>query len=156
MININIPGRSPYNIANIVFDYNGTIAVNGIISKSTREKLSILCNMADVYVLTADTYGSAAKECEGLNLTLKTFPKDNAADYKLKIVNELGKDKTICFGNGYNDIKMFEVASLSVAVLEKEGLCVALLKEATILVKSIEDGINLLLNTNALIATLRG
>lgn len=156
MININIPGRCSYSIEHIVFDYNGTIAVNGIISESTREKLSILCNLADVYVLTADTYGSAAKECEGLNLTLKTFPKDNAADYKLKIVNELGKDKTMCFGNGYNDIKMFEAASLSVAVLEKEGMCVALLKEATILVKSIEDGINLLLNTNALIATLRG
>lgn len=156
MININVPGRCTYNIENIIFDYNGTIAVNGKISEATREKISLLCDMADVYVLTADTYGSAAKECEGLNLTLKTFPKDNAADYKLKIVEELGKDKTICFGNGYNDLKMFEAASISVAVLEKEGMCGALLREATILVKSIDDGINLLLNTNALIATLRG
>ncbi|MDF2950073.1 MAG: putative haloacid dehalogenase-like hydrolase [Sedimentibacter sp.] len=156
MININVPGRCTYNIENIIFDYNGTIAVNGKISEATREKISLLCDMADVYVLTADTYGSAAKECEGLNLTLKTFPKDNAADYKLKTVEELGKDKTICFGNGYNDLKMFEAASISVAVLEKEGMCGSLMREATILVKSIEDGINLLLNTNALIATLRG
>ena len=51
--------------------------------------------MANIYVLTADTYGSAAMECQGLNLTLKTFPKDNADDYKAKIVNELGKDKHI-------------------------------------------------------------
>jgi P-type E1-E2 ATPase len=156
VININVPGRCTYNIENIIFDYNGTIAVNGKISEATREKISLLCDMADVYVLTADTYGSAAKECEGLNLTLKTFPKDNAADYKLKAVEELGKDKTICFGNGYNDLKMFEAASISVAVLEKEGMCGSLMREATILVKSIDDGINLLLNTNALIATLRG
>lgn len=156
MINVNVPGRCTYQIENVVFDYNGTIAVNGSISSSTREKISLLCDMANVYVLTADTYCSAAKECEGLNLKLKTFPKDNAADFKAKIVNELGRDKTICFGNGYNDIKMFEIASLSVAVLEKEGICGALLKESDILVKSIEDGINLLINTNALIATLRG
>ena len=112
--------------------------------------------MANVYVLTADTYGSAAMECQDLNLILKTFPKDNAADYKAETVNELGKDKTACFGNGYNDIKMFEAAVLSVAVLEKEGMCSKLLAESDIMVKSIEDGINLLLNPNALIATLRG
>lgn len=156
MINIKIPGRCDYSIENIVFDYNGTIAADGKITPHIKEKISILCNMANVYVLTADTYGSAAKECQGLNLTLKTFPKDNAADYKEKIVKELGKKNTICFGNGYNDIKMFEAAILSVAVLEKEGMCSALLKESDIMVKSIEDGINLLLNPKALIATLRG
>ena len=156
MININIPGRKNYIIENIVFDYNGTIAVDGKIAHATKEKLVLLCNMANVYVLTADTYGSAAKECEGLSLTLKTFPKDNAADYKKKIVKEIGKETTICFGNGYNDIKMFEVAELSVAVLEREGMCAKLLVNSDVLVKSIEDGINLLLDTKALIATLRG
>lgn len=156
MINIKVPGRCNYVIENIVFDYNGTIAVNGKIEPSIKEKISILCNMANVYVLTADTYGSAAMECEGLNLTLKTFPKNNAGDYKAKIVSEIENDKTICFGNGYNDIKMFELAALSIAVIEKEGICSALIKESDIMVKSIDDGINLLLNPNALIATLRG
>ncbi|WP_326907872.1 HAD family hydrolase [Sedimentibacter sp. MB31-C6] len=155
MININIPGRCDCFIENIVFDFNGTIAVNGKIEPSIKEKISILCNMANVYVLTADTYGSAAMECQGLNLNLKTFPNDKVADYKAKIVNELGKDKTICFGNGYNDIKMFEIAALSVAVLEKEGTCSSILKESDVMVKSIDDGINLLLNPKALIATLR-
>lgn len=156
MLNIKIPGRLDYSIENIIFDFNGTIAANGKIESLVKEKISILCNMANVYVLTADTYGSAAKECHGLNLTLKTFPNDNAAYYKEKIVSELGKDKTICFGNGYNDIKMFEIAALSIAVLGKEGICSALIGKSDIMVKSIEDGINLLLNPNALIATLRG
>lgn len=156
MINVDIPGRKNYIIENIVFDYNGTIAVDGKIADSTKEKLSILSKMANVYVLTADTYGSATKECEGLSLTLKTFPKDNAADYKKKIIEEIGKENTICFGNGYNDIKMFEVSQISVAVLEREGMCAKLLINADVLVRSIEDGINLLLNTKALIATLRG
>lgn len=156
MINIKVPGRCDYSLKNIVFDYNGTIAVNGKIIPSITEKLSILSNMANVYVLTADTYGSASMECRDLKLTVKTFPNDKAADYKEKIVKGLGKDNTVCFGNGYNDIKMFKAAALSIAVLENEGMCSKLLAESDIIVKSIEDGINLLLNPNALIATLRG
>lgn len=156
MINIDIPGRRNYSIENVVFDYNGTIAVDGKISETVKEKINILSKMANIYVLTADTYGSAAKECEELNLTLKTFPKGNAADFKARIVSELGSDKTICFGNGYNDIKMFDIALLSVAILEAEGMCSALLQKSDVLVKTIEDGINLLLKPNSLIATLRG
>lgn len=155
MINIEVPGRRLYSIENIVFDYNGTIAVNGIISSTVRDKISLLCEMANVYVLTADTYGSAAKECEGLNVKLMTFPKDDAGDYKAKIVSSLGSNNTICFGNGYNDKKMFEVSRISVAVLEEEGVCSNLISVSDILVKSIEDGINLLLKPNRLIATLR-
>jgi len=156
MINIKVPGRCEYKIENIVFDYNGTIAVNGKIIPSIAENLAILSNMANVYVLTADTYGSASMECRALKLTVKTFPNDKAADYKAKIVEELGKDNTVCFGNGYNDIRMFKAAALSIAVLENEGMCSKLLAESDIMVKSMEDGINLLLNPKALIATLRG
>nr|WP_312579781.1 HAD hydrolase family protein [Sedimentibacter sp.] len=155
MINIEVPGRRSYSIENVVFDYNGTIAVNGIISPSIKDKISLLCEKANVYILTADTYGSAAKECDGLNVKLMTFPNDDAGECKAKIVSDLGVENTICFGNGYNDIKMFEAARISVAVLGDEGMCSGLVNVSDILVKSIEDGINLLLNTNRIIATLR-
>jgi len=156
VINISIPGKSDYSIKNIVFDYNGTLAENGKISASVRKRLLSLCSMADVYVLTADTYSSAADECSGISLTLKTFPTDNAADCKARIIDKLGRENTICFGNGFNDIKMFEAAALSVAVLAGEGMCSALLISSDVMVRSIEDGMNLLLNPNALRATLRG
>jgi soluble P-type ATPase len=155
MINIEVPGKCLYSIENVVFDYNGTIAVNGIISSSIKDKISILCEMANVYVLTADTYGSAVKECEELNVKLMTFPKNDAGDYKAKFVSDLGINNTICFGNGYNDIKMFEVSLISVAVLGDEGMCAKLINVSDILVKSIEDGINLLLKPNRFIAALR-
>ncbi|NLM05414.1 MAG: ATPase P [Tissierellia bacterium] len=155
MIEIKIPGRAEYKIENIVFDYNGTIAADGRINPSVREKLATLCKMAKVYVLTADTYGSAEKECQGLDLTLKTFPKDNAGDHKAEIVRGLGGMNTVCFGNGYNDVKMFQVGILSIAVLESEGMYAGLLNKADVLVRTIDDGLNLLLNTNAMVATLR-
>lgn len=156
MIKTEIPGRFTYTIENAVFDYNGTIASNGRIPQAVREKINELSSLVDVYVLTADTYGSAAKECSGLNLKLLTFPNGEAADFKAKIVSDLGNDNSICFGNGYNDIKMFEKALLKVAVLGDEGICSQLFLKSDIIVKSIQDGINLLLNTKSLIADLRG
>lgn len=156
VIKIEVPGRAVYSIDNVVFDYNGTIAANGIINQKTREGIAKLCEILNVFVLTADTYGSAEKECKGLKVTLKTFPKNNASDFKYKVVKELGEDKTVCFGNGFNDIRMLEAAVLSIAVIGEEGLCSKLITSSDIVVKSIDDGINLLINQKSLIATMRG
>ena len=156
MIKIEVPGRCAYSIDNIVFDYNGTIAANGIIKDKVKDKIKILCKMANVYVLTADTYGSVENECRDLNIELRTFPKNNASDFKCEIVKELGSDKTVCFGNGYNDIKMMVSAVLSLAVIGEEGMCSKLITSSDIVVKSIDDGINLLINQKSLIATMRG
>ncbi len=39
MIFVEIPGRDNLNIKNIVFDYNGTVAEDGIIATQTKENL---------------------------------------------------------------------------------------------------------------------
>lgn len=156
MFEINVPGREKYIIKNVVFDYNGTIATNGIINQTVREKINLLSQIADIYILTADTYGSAKKECDELNVILKTFPSENAAPSKEKIVVELGKENTICFGNGFNDIKMFENSILSIAIIGDEGVCTKLLTKSDVAITSIEKGIDLLLNQKSIIATLRG
>ncbi|MFV0441480.1 MAG: HAD family hydrolase [Lachnospirales bacterium] len=152
---INIPGREPIEIKHIVFDYNGTIAIDGKIKESVKEKIYTLSDSFSLYVLTADTYGSAKKECENLPINLKCFPNDNASVNKLEILTKIGASECICFGNGYNDIKMFEKAALSVAVLESEGCCSKLLNHADILVRSIDEGLDLILNPNRIIADLR-
>ena len=60
-----------------------------------------------------------------------------------------------CFGNGFNDIQMFDAAALSVAILEGEGLCAALLPHADVLVRSAAEGLDLFLKEGRLKATLR-
>lgn len=45
MIKVDIPGRGKYEIENAVFDYNGTVAVNGDMSKNTQENLKNLVNL---------------------------------------------------------------------------------------------------------------
>lgn len=155
MIKIEIPGRGDYEIENAVFDYNGTVAVNGDMSENTKENLKKLSEYIKIYILTADTYGTVKKKCENLPVSVEVFPTHDAADYKEKIVKSLS-GQSICFGNGYNDIKMFDVADLSVCIIEGEGCAGKLLAHSDIVVKSIDDALSLVFNTEKIKATLRG
>ena len=155
MIEINVPGLKPYEITHIVMDYNGTIAVDGKIPMELKPLLIKLKALAPVIVLTADTHGTAKAQCEPLGLEVRTFPQENAAGCKKAIVEELDADHVACFGNGFNDIPMFKTARLSIGVLDKEGMCAALIPHATILCRSAEEAIQLLLNPKRIIADLR-
>ncbi|MGI6684759.1 MAG: HAD family hydrolase [Bacillota bacterium] len=155
MILIEIPGREKIRIENIVFDYNGTIATDGIVSEETKSNIMKLKELANIYVLTADTHGTAMANCASLNINIETFPKENAGSEKEKIVERLGADNTICIGNGYNDLQMAQKCALCICILGKEGCYGKLLSLADVVVTSIDDAINLILKPKRLIATLR-
>lgn len=155
MLIYKIPGRDDIEIENIVFDYNGTIAVDGKILEGVRELLSELGNYANIYILTADTYGTVAKECSDIDAKVLTFPKENAGESKKGIVKNLGEEKTICVGNGFNDIPMFKEVVISIAVIEGEGSSGKLLVHADIVTRSIIEAIEIILNEDKMKATLR-
>ncbi len=155
MLYYNIPGRGKIEIENVVLDYNGTIAVDGKIVEEVKELIQKLKEHVNVYILTADTYGTVKDECKDLGVNVETFPNDNAGFHKKEIVRKLGGKKTICIGNGYNDIPMFKESILTIAVIEEEGACSQLLLNADIVTRSIIDAIGLLLDENRLKATLR-
>jgi len=152
---IEIPGRDTIDIKNIVFDYNGTLATDGAIPEDVGQALFELSKEFALYVLTADTYGSAAKACENYPVTLKTFPKENAGEFKAEIVKSLNANECSCIGNGYNDLGMFEISALSVAVLGEEGACAKALLYADIAVTDIRHAIKLFLKPARIIADLR-
>lgn len=153
---IEIPGYKTLTLSVLLLDYNGTIATDGIIPSSVKKRIVRLSKEFEILVLTADTHGTAKKQCESLPLKVCTFPVGNAADYKESIIKEHGGEHCVCIGNGRNDIKMFQEAALSIAVIDKEGLCSALIRESDICVTTIEDGLDLLLNPKRIIADLRG
>lgn len=154
MITIEIPGRKPLQIEHVVLDYNGTIAVDGLLLEGVGERIARLQKDVTVYVLTADTYGTVARQCAPLGVTVKTFPREGAAVCKEEIVRGLSGG-VACLGNGYNDIQMFDAADLSIAILEREGMCAALMAHADVLVSASVDGLDLLLKPDRLRATLR-
>ncbi|NLC02650.1 MAG: HAD family hydrolase [Tissierellia bacterium] len=155
MIIYEIPGRDNIEIENVVFDYNGTIAVDGKLIHGVQELINILSDQANIYILTADTYGTVEKECININAKVLTFPKENAGENKKEIVEKLGGQRTICLGNGFNDIPMFEECILSIGIVEGEGMSGKLLSLADIVSRNIIEAINIILNKTMIKATLR-
>jgi len=156
MILLEIPGRENIEIKNVVFDYNGTIAEDGIIVEAVKDKIMELLSCGiSVFVLTADTYGTVDKQCEGLAINVESFDKANASKNKREIVKKIGYDHTVTIGNGRNDMEMFQQSVISIAVIGREGCFSKALFEADIVVNNPIDAINLLLKQNRMKATLR-
>ncbi|MBQ2650980.1 MAG: ATPase P [Clostridia bacterium] len=154
MIRIEIPGREALEISHIVLDYNGTIAVDGLLVPGLEAPIEALSKQVELHVLTADTYGTVRAQCAHLPLTVHTFPRPDAGLCKEEIVKGLSGG-VACFGNGFNDIPMFDAADLAVAVLLEEGMYAGLLTHADILVRSIHDGLSLFLTPDHIRADLR-
>ena len=154
MIRIDIPGRETLEISHVVLDYNGTVARDGLLLPAAAERIRALTALVPVYILTADTYGTVEAQCRDLGVAVRTFPRDGAAKCKREIVEELGGG-VFAVGNGFNDMEMFDAAAMSVAVMEKEGVCAALLEHADVFVSTPEDALDLLLKPDRLRATLR-
>jgi soluble P-type ATPase len=154
VITIEIPGKDSITIEHVVFDYNGTIAVDGILETEVIPRLQELKKFATVRILTADTYGTVRKQCEPFGIEVETFKGANVAQCKEEIVKKLNGN-VCCIGNGFNDRKMFEVADLRIAVMGKEGMYPGLLEVCDILVGSPVEAVELLLRTDRVKATLR-
>ena len=155
-MHIEIPGYKTFDLKYLLLDYNGTIALDGAIPSAVKNAICEVAKELNVYVLTADTHGTAAQMCADIPVTIKTFPSDHAMDEKLAILRSLGPENCAAMGNGRNDVLMCKEAALSVAIMGNEGAYSQLITQTDICVTSILDGLDLLLKPKRLIATLRG
>jgi soluble P-type ATPase len=57
MIHMNIPGFGKINIEHVVFDYNGTIALDGKLIKGVKEGIKKYSRQVKFHVITADIFG---------------------------------------------------------------------------------------------------
>ena len=154
MLKIQIPGREELTLSHLILDYNGTIAEDGNIIEGIRPRLAELSKDLSIYVITADTHGTAAKKCEGLPLQVLTFPTTQVGEIKAAEARKM-EGGVVTIGNGFNDIQMSDAADLSICVMGKEGCCGALLSHCDVVVTSIDDALDLLIKTDRLRATLR-
>ena len=152
---VNIPGREELEIQNIVFDYNGTIAIDGKLIEGIKKSINEFSNSFNFYVITADTYGSVEKELEDTKCEVIKISKSSQDISKLEFIKSLGSSATLSVGNGRNDKLMLKESILGIAILQDEGLCTETLLNSDILVKSIFDVFSFLKDENRLIATLR-
>ena len=156
MWSLDIPGWKKLEIRFLVFDYNGTLAVDGKLLPELGEKLKQLAGTFEIHVVTADTFGKATAELKGLPCKLKILPKENQAEAKREYVAALGAANVAAIGNGRNDRLMLETAALGIALIQAEGAAVATVNNADVVCTRAVDAFNLLLFPKRLTATLRG
>lgn len=149
-LRLQIPGRGPREVHDLVCDFNGTLALDGALIPGVADRLRLLARRLDITVLTSDTFGTAAQALAGLPVTLE---KARTGADKAQWLS--GRFGVVAVGNGHNDIAMMFHADLTIAVLGPEGAAPDLLRHAHVTVRDINDALDLLLKPDRLVATLR-
>jgi P-type E1-E2 ATPase len=155
MITIDIPGFRKLELAHLVSDYNGTLALDGNLLPGVAETLSNLALNIHIHVITADTFGLAKAQLAALPVKLIITPAESQAEAKLQFVSELGANTVVAIGNGRNDRQMLSAAALGIALIQREGGAAETLARADIVSVNIIDALELLRNPKRLVATLR-
>ena len=155
MINIDIPGMGELNLQHLVLDYNGTIAFDGSLIQGMEEKLNQLAAALNIYIVTADTFGTVREKCRDIKGKIKVLNSSNEMLEKEQFVESLGAERVVAIGNGANDTLMLKRAALGIIVIGGEGAASLALNNADIIVKDIHDALDLLLNKTRIKATLR-
>lgn len=156
MITTDIPGFGRLDLAHLVLDYNGTLAVDGTLLPGVADLLNALAETIEVHVVTADTFGKAAEGLAAVACRLSVLPPAGRQDKaKLDIVEQLGAVQTVSIGNGRNDALMLAASALGIAVILREGACTASLNAADIVCTDIRAALELLTQPLRLTATLR-
>jgi P-type E1-E2 ATPase len=155
MVRMEIPGRGEYVVAFVVLDMNGTVATDGRIPGKVRDKISLLAKHLKVYILTADTRGDAQERIGRSDAELVRLKAGEEAPQKEQFVREIGAEKTIAVGNGYNDHLMVKEAALGIAVIGREGAARETIANADVVVNEIADALDFILKPLRHRATLR-
>ena len=155
MIEIEIPGGDALEIEHLVFDYNGTLATDGMLNPAVRSRFEKLAMNASLHVITADTFGLARDQLAGLPCKLTILPAGEQVQAKRNYVESLGVERVAGFGNGRNDEQMLAAARIGVFLIGGEGGATATFRVADIVCTDIADALDLFLNPKRLVATLR-
>ena len=155
MFELDIPGFGLIKLEHLVSDFTGTLSVDGGLLPGVKNRLSEISKILTVHVLTADTFGKARAELQGINCEVHILTGKSHDVQKEEFVRELDAEKIIALGNGNNDRRMLKAAKIGVAVCLEEGCSKDAIFSSDIIVKSAVDALDLLLYPKRLKATLR-
>ena len=150
-----IPGRDTLEINDVVFDYNGTIAVDGQLIDGVAESINELAGDMNFHVITADTFGSVENAMAKVDCKIVKIPEGQQDLSKLEYLHKLGKEKTLCVGNGKNDALMLKESAIGIVLIQDEGACVESLLAADIVCASVMDVFTFFKTPERMKATLR-
>lgn len=149
---INIPGHGKVHIKTVLFDFNGTLAKDGILLDQMLFKLKKLSEKYQVYIITGDTFGSVKDQLKGTDIELLLAA---TADEKMRQTIRLGADHVLAVGNGNIDYKMFMQAKLSFCVIGDEGASFKAMSHADIILNDIHHVFDMIDQPHKIIASLK-
>ena len=155
MFTLDIPGFGQVKLMHFVTDFTGTLSVDGQLMPGVKEGLNKIAKIVKLHVLTADTFGRARAELDGVDCEIHILTGENHDIQKEHFVHGLGAATVIALGNGKNDRLMLKAARVGIAVCLAEGCAGDAIMAADLLVMSPLQAIELLLTPNRLKATLR-
>jgi len=155
VIRIDVPGGPALRLERLVLDFNGTIARDGVLDPDAAEAIRALAEKIEIHVVTADTFGRAAAELEGLPCRLERIPPGGQAEAKEAYLRRLGPERTAAVGNGRNDARLLAAAAVGLCVIGPEGAAREAILAADGAAPSPAAALGLLLEPRRLAATLR-
>ncbi|MGC8825614.1 MAG: HAD family hydrolase [Anaerolineae bacterium] len=154
-VHIELPGQGALIIRALVLDLNGTVTTDGVLIPGVAERVRALLPFMDVFLVTADTLGTAGAVAQELGCELHVLERGREAEQKRDWVRQLGAGHAAAIGNGANDALMLKEVALGIAVIGREGAAVPALLAADVVVPDIRDALDLFLRPARLTATLR-
>ena len=155
MLEIDMPGFGLVRLEHLVSDFTGTLSVDGRILPGVRGQLNEIAKFLKVHILTADTFGKAKAELEGVNCDVYILTGKDHDVQKEEYVKKLGAKNVVAFGNGNNDRRMLKISRIGIAVSQGEGCAVDAIIASDIHVTSANIGLDLLLHPKRIKAALR-
>lgn len=152
---IKIPNYNTFNLNKLAFDFNGTLATGGEVPEKIIKRLEKLTNDFEIYILTADTFGTVREMVADLAVEVAIIEGDDGTGFKRDFIKELGSAETIAIGNGNNDRLMVEEAAIGIAIIGNEGAAIDTILNSDLIINNIFNVFELLEEPARLIASLR-
>lgn len=152
-MNYAIPGLGEIEIKTIILDLNGTLSVAGQIVDGVKPRLEKLKSLGfKIMLFTGNTRNDADQICGDLGIEWKLA---KSAEDKKNLALEMNPETCASVGNGRIDEELMKVVKLRILTVQSEGIHVQTLLNSDILVPNINDALDLFIDSNRLIATLR-
>ncbi len=148
-----IPGRERLDLRTIILDLNGTLSVGGKIPEGVAERLRDIKGLGfRALFLTGNTRNDADELAEELGIEWQLA---KTAEDKRDIALELEPETCVAIGNGLIDLELMKVVQLGIVTLQSEGVHTQTWAAADIVIPTINDALDLFIDPQRLVATLR-
>ena len=160
-IAVHIPGVGPRHFRVIVSDFTGTLSFDGRLTAGVRPALATLAKQLDVYVITADTFGTVRRALARLPLEIHHLSGRGGTHDRQKraFLRQFDLRSVAALGNGNLDRLMLRAVSrgggLAIAIDNGEGCALDAIRNANLFISGAANALELLLNPRRLTATLR-